>query len=148
MPGHNIGDVEMMAGKLNMILLAAGGLGIISPLSAATPAPPKERAGLSSSVLATVDLPKDFDMAEGRELRMRKITLAPGGGLPMHGHQNRPSVAYILSGSLVEFRDDGSAPRILAAGQAYQTFDCAHALLNAGTEPVVFLEVDLPSAKD
>ena len=138
----------MMAGKLKMILVAVGGLSAGSCLAAASLVMPKERAGLSSAVLTTVELPKNFNMSEGRELRMRKVELAPGGGLPMHGHDDRPSVAYVLSGALVEFRDDGSEPRVLSAGQAYRTFENGHALLNSGSEPAVFIEVDLPAAND
>ncbi|CCA90700.1 cupin 2 conserved barrel domain protein (plasmid) [Novosphingobium sp. PP1Y] len=130
-----------------MFLLALGGLSASSCLSAETLVPPKERTGLSNSVIAAVDLPKDFDMSKDRELRMRKITLAPGGGLPMHGHLERPSVAYILSGALIEFRDDGSEPRTLTAGQAYRAFESGHALLNTGSEPAVFIEVDLPTVR-
>lgn len=102
-----------------------------------------ERVGISGKVIAKVDLPKDFDLSNGRQLRMREVTIAPGGFLPLHSHADRPAVAYVLHGTLTELLEGEAEPVVITAGQAYATHRQPHALLNRGDVPVVFLEIDL-----
>lgn len=102
-----------------------------------------ERVGISGKVIAKVDLPKDFDLSQGRQLRMREVTIAPGGFLPMHSHADRPAVAYVLQGTMTELLEGEAEPVVVTAGQAYATHCQPHALLNRGDMPVVFLEIDL-----
>jgi len=42
-------------------------------------------------------LDHDFPALAGRELRIREITVAPGGSIALHRHHQRPWVAYILA---------------------------------------------------
>ena len=115
---------------------------------AADPAPdlaslPTQRIGISGNVVAKLDLPTDFDVGKGRVLRMREVTIAPGGFLPMHSHADRPAVAYVLQGTMTEYLAGEPEPVVLTPGQAYATHRQPHALLNRGDVPVVFLEIDL-----
>jgi quercetin dioxygenase-like cupin family protein len=104
---------------------------------------PLERVGISGNVIAKVDLSADFDVSRGRQLRMREVTIAPGGFLPMHSHADRPAVAYVLQGTMTEYLDGQDEPVVVEAGQAYSSHRRPHALLNLGDVPVVFLEIDL-----
>lgn len=104
---------------------------------------PPERIGVSGQVMAKVELPTDFDVSQGRLLRMREVTIAPGGFLPMHSHADRPAVAYVLQGTMTEYVEGEEHPVVVTAGQAYSTHRRPHALLNRGDIPVVFLEIDL-----
>jgi quercetin dioxygenase-like cupin family protein len=104
---------------------------------------PAERSGISGQVIAKVDLPGDFPLGSGRQLRMRQVTIAPGGFLPMHSHADRPAVAYVLQGAMTEYLEGQDEPISVVAGQAYSTHRRPHALLNRGDVPVVFLEIDL-----
>lgn len=106
---------------------------------------PAERSGISNIETGRVDLPEDFGGGGRRTLRMRKVTIAPGGVLPMHSHQDRPSVSYVLSGTLTEFLAGDDLPHSFTAGQSNSSFRRDHALVNNGAEPVVFLEVDIPT---
>lgn len=105
---------------------------------------PKEKSGVSPRDMAAISLPADFDVSKGRTLRMREVTIAPGGFLPRHSHAERPSVCYVIKGTLSEYVGDSTESRELSAGQSYATFGPAgHALQNKGEVPVVFIEVDL-----
>ncbi len=106
---------------------------------------PSERVGVSGQELAVVKLPADFNVEKGRTLRMREVTIAPGGLLPMHSHQDRPSVSYVLKGTLTEYLEGQPQGRQITTGESYATHGPrAHALQNRGDTPAVFLEVDLP----
>ncbi len=109
-----------------------------------TPAPlPTERVGIAGVQLSSVALPTAFDMRTGRTLRMREVTIQPGGFLPMHTHADRPAVAYVLQGTLTEHLEGQAEPLHLRPGQHYATHTTPHALQNLGDVPVVFLEVDI-----
>lgn len=105
---------------------------------------PKEKVGVSNIETAAVPLTPDLMAGPGRTMRMRKVTIAPGGVLPMHAHLDRPSVSYVLSGTLTEYVEGERTPHTLDAGSSNASFTHAHALLNRGKRPAVFIEVDLP----
>ena len=69
------------------------------------PAAPETR-GVAVQVLATVDLAGEIDGMEGRQLRMRMVTIEPGGVFgPTHDHASRPGVVYVLQGTVTDHRD-------------------------------------------
>jgi hypothetical protein len=58
-----------------------------------------EARGVAVEVLATVELGADFEGMAGRRLRMRLVTIEPGGDFgPVHDHRGRPGTVYILQG--------------------------------------------------
>jgi len=108
-----------------------------------------QRVGVAGKELATVKLGADFSIGKGRKLRMREVTIAPGGLLPMHSHADRPSVSYVLQGSLIEYLEGDATGRQLNVGESYATHGAkGHALENKGQIPAVFLEVDLPPDRE
>ena len=47
-----------------------------------------------------------IDAMEGRQLRMRMVTIEPGGVLgPIHDHIDRPGLVYMLQGTITDHRD-------------------------------------------
>lgn len=50
-------------------------------------------------------------------LRMRRLTIAPGGFVPTHYHDDRPSIVYILKGELVEHNSFCSEPIVHREGE-------------------------------
>lgn len=61
----------------------------------------KESASVTTSVtvemLTTIDLGPEIDGMARRQLRMRKVTIAPGGVFgPIHDHKDRPGTVIIL----------------------------------------------------
>jgi hypothetical protein len=52
--------------------------------------------GVTVELLATVDLGPEIPGMAGRQLRMRRVTMEPGGVFgPVHDHQNRGDVPAV-----------------------------------------------------
>lgn len=65
-----------------------------------------ETNGITVELLSLVDLGQDFPGMDGRELRMRMVTIEPGGVFgPLHDHQGRPGTVYVLQGVITDHRD-------------------------------------------
>ena len=65
-----------------------------------------ETSGVTVQELATVDLAGEIPGMEGRQLRMRMVTIEPGGVFgPIHDHVGRPGVVYVLEGTITDHRD-------------------------------------------
>src|SRR4051812_25129950 len=65
-----------------------------------------ETRGVAEEVLATVDLGHEIESMAGRHLRMRMVTIEPGGVLgPVHDHVGRPGTVYILQGTITDHRN-------------------------------------------
>ena len=55
-----------------------------------------ETKGVTVKLLATVDLGPEIEGMAGRQLRMRIVTIEPGGVFgPLHDHKDRPGTVYI-----------------------------------------------------
>src|ERR1044072_2818635 len=55
-----------------------------------------ERKGVTAELLGTVDLGPEIEGMAGRQLRMRMVTIEPGGVFgPVHDHKDRPGIVYV-----------------------------------------------------
>jgi quercetin dioxygenase-like cupin family protein len=89
-------------------------------------------------------LEADFSALRGRELRLREITVAPGGSIGLHRHHQRPGVAYMLEGEMTERRAPAFTPRVIGPGDvAFEGSDVTHWWRNEGTTPARALVVDI-----
>ncbi len=128
--------------KASMILGLT--LGLTWAGTAFSQQPPSENKGMSATQLSGFDLGKqglkDLDQ---RQMRMRLITVEPGGAAAFHSHAQRPALTYVLKGSLLEHRK-GSADRTYSAGEVIvETTDVDHWAENKGTETTTLIGVDL-----
>jgi quercetin dioxygenase-like cupin family protein len=89
-----------------------------------------------------MDLGPEIDGLSGRQLRLRYITLEPGGHFAVHNHKDRPTLEYILAGTVVEYRN-GVAKEYKAGDVVLADKDTTHWWQNKGSEQVVFLPVDI-----
>lgn len=64
---------------------------------------PTESVNISAELIGAVDLDTVQEL-EGKQVRVRLITIAPGGKVAVHQHDDRPGLAQILSGVAVEYR--------------------------------------------
>jgi quercetin dioxygenase-like cupin family protein len=106
---------------------------------------PTENKGVKPEALSAFPLGKQgLDDLSQRQMRMRQITLEPGGVVGLHSHKTRPALSYIMKGALTEHRT-GSPDRTYKAGEAIiEGTDVDHWAENASsTEPVVIISVDL-----
>jgi quercetin dioxygenase-like cupin family protein len=71
---------------------------------------PPETKGVTAELLATVDLGPEIEGMAGRQLRMRMVTIEPGGVFgPIHDHKGRPGIVYILQGAITDHRNGVAA---------------------------------------
>src|SRR5437879_5346170 len=102
-----------------------------------------ERKGVKVTLLATVDLGPEIEGMAGRQLRMRMVTIEPGGVFgPIHDHIGRPGTVYILQGTITDHRDGVATDYGPGVGWPEDS-NTTHWLENRGTIPAVEISVDL-----
>ena len=84
------------------LLTVVAGIGIGAAIGQQSP--PKDNKWLDAKVVSTIDLAPGMP---SYQLRLRTITVGPGGVAGLHSHKDRPEFAYILEGTLTEFREGG-----------------------------------------
>ena len=106
--------------------------------------PPTENKGMRADVLSSFALGRQgLDDYAQRQIRMRRITVEPGGTVGFHSHGQRPALTYVLSGVLTEHRK-GGPDRTYNPGEVItESTDVDHWAENKGGEPVVLISVDL-----
>ena len=102
-----------------------------------------ETKGVTVKLLATVDLGLEIEGMEGRQLRMRMVTIEPGGVFgPIHDHKDRPGIVYILQGTITDHRDGVTTDYRPGVGWP-EDRNTTHWLENRGTLPAVEISVDI-----
>ena len=109
---------------------------------------PTETKGIRSvEVLGQIHLNQEFDGFQSETLmRFRRLTIEPGGVVAQHEHQQRPGVAYILSGAITEHRN-GEVRTCQAGDLAYEIERRYPLVDNQSEEEVVAIVVDLIQAE-
>ena len=102
-----------------------------------------ETRGVRAELLATVDLGPEIEGMAGRELRMRMVTIEPGGVFgPIHDHKDRPGIVYILQGTITDHRNGVATDYGPGVGWP-EDRNTTHWLENRGTVPAVEISVDI-----
>jgi quercetin dioxygenase-like cupin family protein len=102
-----------------------------------------ETKGVTVELLAAVDLGPEIEGMAGRQLRMRLVTIEPGGALgPIHDHADRPGTVYILQGTITDHRNGDATDYGPGAGWP-EDRNTTHWLENRGTTPAVEISVDI-----
>lgn len=127
-------------------LLVGGLAALTTGVATGQPGPrqaPAENRGLRYEALPSLDLTGQIEGMAGRQFRMRRLTVEPGGATALHDHRDRPAILYILEGVLTEHREGGDT-REHRAGQAVtEPIDTRHWVENRGSVPAVLVSVDL-----
>jgi len=142
---------------LTLTALLAGGIAIAAPAYAGSC--PADKVGLdgsgekmnktpvkdvTDSVLNAVDLAKEPANVQGRQLRLRKLEIRPGGVVPWHEHANRPAIIYIIQGEITEYASSCAVPIVHRTGESTaEMHQTAHWWKNTGKQTVVLLSADL-----
>jgi len=104
---------------------------------------PAENVGQDQEMLRSMDLTGEFPTTAGRTLRMRKVTLKPGGVLGLHDHVDRPAITYFLQGE-VTYHADGKPDMVAKPGGGFAEGRATkHWAENTGKEPAVWIAVDI-----
>ncbi len=102
-----------------------------------------EPKGVAVHLLAAVDLGPEIEGLKGRQLRMRMVTIEPGGVVsPIHDHKDRPGTVYILEGIITDHRDGVATDYGPGVGWP-EDRNTTHWLENRGTIPAVEISVDI-----
>jgi quercetin dioxygenase-like cupin family protein len=104
---------------------------------------PTDYRGVTEAVLAAIDLAKEVDSVENRELRVSRATVAPGGHIGLHSHHGDPTIVYVLAGILTNHHDDGTTEEF-RPGQAFAEFGPrSHWIENSGPTSVAFIAANI-----
>jgi quercetin dioxygenase-like cupin family protein len=102
-----------------------------------------ETKGVTTKLLGVVDLGAEIDGMAGRQMRMRIVTIEPGGVFgPVHDHKDRPGMVYILQGTITDHRDGVATEYGPGLGWP-EDRNTLHWLENRGTVPAVEISVDI-----
>ena len=107
---------------------------------AGAPTMPK---AVTDDVIGSVDLEKEIKVS-GRDLRLRRLVVQPGGIVPLHSHAGRPALIITVSGEVVEHRSTCAVPIAHKAGEvSMESGGLSHWWQNEGAEPAVLLSADV-----
>jgi quercetin dioxygenase-like cupin family protein len=102
-----------------------------------------ETTGVSEQLLAAVDLGPEIEGLAGHRLRMRMVTIEPGGVLgPVHDHIGRPGTVYVLQGTITDHRDGVATDYGPGPGWP-EDHTTVHWLENRGSVPAMEISVDI-----
>jgi quercetin dioxygenase-like cupin family protein len=141
--------------SLTLALAIAGSAAIVSPANAGECPADKMKAnarekvdykpvGVTDVTLGSIDLSKQPEHIEGRELRFRKLTIEPGGIVPWHSHDDRPALIYVQQGEIIEYASNCAEPIVHRAGDLRpELYGTSHWWKNLGKETVILYVGDV-----
>jgi quercetin dioxygenase-like cupin family protein len=99
---------------------------------------------VTDTVLRTIDLSREKVAVQGRQFRLRRLEIKPGGIVPWHSHGDRPAQIYVVSGVVTEYSSTCAVPIVHKAGEASaESVGTSHWWQNTGKETVVLIAADL-----
>jgi len=106
-------------------------------------AAPKGNKGFTASKTTVVDLGSEIEGMAGRQLRMRMLTIEPGGYIGIHSHKDRPAVVYFMQGTDEVGQADGSKKIMHPGDTSPATNTTTHYHRNVGDDNVILIAVDI-----
>ena len=133
---HKLSLVRLIPASFALTALLASTNGV------AQSEPARETKGVEISQMESLDLAPWAQDAKGRELRIRKFVLQPGGTIAVHSHDDRPDASYLVQGELTEYQVGGQVNHrpgdtVHLAGKGL-----THWVVNEGNVPAVLVVVD------
>jgi quercetin dioxygenase-like cupin family protein len=105
-------------------------------------APPTSNQGIAVKLIGALNLHGQLTEIRARQLRLRLVTIAPGGVLALHDHKDRPSVEVLVKGTATEYRHN--TPKEYKEGDAMiADVDTVHWWKNDSNEPAVLVAADI-----
>lgn len=115
-----------------------------NPLAQAPSAP----VGVTDTELSAIDLAKENVRLDQRRLRLRHMTILPGGIVPLHSHEDRPALIMVNSGEIYENSSKCSVPILHKAGDiAREYLGTKHWWKNTGSVAVELTIADIVNDK-
>ena len=99
--------------------------------------------GVTDDLVGSIDLGAEIGV-EGRDLRLRRLVVQPGGIVPFPSHEGRPALIITISGEITEHRTSCTVPIVHRAGEVSREADgIGHYWVNHGRVPAVLLSADV-----
>ncbi|MFT6734547.1 MAG: quercetin dioxygenase-like cupin family protein [Polaribacter sp.] len=96
--------------------------------------------------LQRFSLAEQMPMSNNYDVRMRKIVVASGAKISEHGHTDRAGMVYVISGEIVEYRND--KVRTLKSGDSIiEDFNTVHAYENKSNQDCILIAFDIPKSE-
>lgn len=109
---------------------------------------PTAPVGVVDTELASIDLSKENVKLGERRLRLRNMTIAPGGIVPLHSHADRPALIKVNAGEIYENNSKCLVPILHKAGDVAREFlGTQHWWKNEGTQAVELTIGDIVNDK-
>jgi quercetin dioxygenase-like cupin family protein len=119
-------------------------LGFMGGVTFGQSSPPSETKGQTVVLLQSINLTEEIDSVVGRPLRLRRITLEPGGIISLHSHKDRPTVSLFLQGEAI-FHQTDKPDLIVRAGEGFAEGKATtHWVENRGSVSAVWIAADVP----
>ena len=106
---------------------------------------PTQPKGMKVIKTAALALGPQIEAMQGWQMGVRVVQMEPGGHFVMHSHKGRPGMAYIIQGVLTEHGVGGTTEHRVGDIMV-ENKDTTHWIQNNGTEPVLFLAIDITKA--
>ncbi len=132
-------QMKIKCSRSTLLLSAVLGLGAMAVAADA----PKGNEGFSSSKPTVIDLGPEFPGTSGLELRLRVLTIKPGGHIGIHSHKDRPSVVYFVQGTDTVTRDDGTSHTFHPGDTTGEPGTTVHWHKNDGKDDAILVAVDV-----
>ncbi len=100
--------------------------------------------GETDTILGSIDLGEVDADFEGRQFRLRRLTVEPGGEVPKHSHAERVALIYVVSGEIKEYNSKCKTPIVHRAGElAEESIGVEHWWKNESDETVTLISADI-----
>jgi quercetin dioxygenase-like cupin family protein len=111
-----------------------------------TPPGPMMPSNVTDNVVSTINL--GAYQAPGREFRLRRLEIKPGGVVPWHSHATRPAHIFVFEGAVTEYRSTCSVPIEHVKGDSItESGPTSHWWRNNGRTVAVIMSADVLPAK-
>ena len=133
-----------MRAALHVTALASAGFALLSAgYVLGQQSAPTDYKLVAEDVLATINLAKEIDSVQNRELRSAGRWCRQAAHVGLHSHQGDPTIVYLLSGVLTNHHDNGTTEEF-HPGQVFAEFGPrAHWVENKGSAPVTFIVANI-----
>jgi quercetin dioxygenase-like cupin family protein len=99
---------------------------------------------VTDTVLASIDVAREPAAIDGREFRLRRLVIQPGGVVPWHSHAERPAIIHVVKGEVVEYASNCAVGITHKAGESVaEKSGISHWWRNESRAPVELLSADL-----
>lgn len=99
---------------------------------------------VTDDVIASIDLSEGYGVP-GRNLRMRRLVVQPGGVVPLHSHSDRPANIYVVEGQITEYRTTCAVGVTHREGDVVaEEGEVSHWWRNNSRRPAVLISADIP----